>query len=210
MRFILTYTGELLSSGNERRGSKADHKHLVRQAFHPQLKRLRAVTPFLERGRSSYNGLTWAGVDVTPEPIRDPTSLATRFQQGAWSFVPLVTAEMKFYCGLEIMMLRSASDRTLFNQGDLDGRLKTLLDALSIPDENQGYEQRKATGKINSPLHVLLENDRQITKITVETETLLEPIDPSNPEKYGANDVRLFISVSLSPMEPANWSMPYM
>ena len=122
----------------------------------------------------------------------------------------MVTEEMDFYCAVEILFLRSGSKKALLNQGDLDGRLKTLLDALSKPDDNQGYDNRAIGKSTQNPLYVLLENDRQITKISVETDTLLESVSTTNPESYGANDVRLVISVSLTPAEPANWSMPYL
>ena len=210
MKFRLTYSGILLSSGNETKDAKAPHKHDVRMAFHPQLKRLWEVTPFLKRGRSSYNGNTWAGVDVKAEPPRTPNELANIFQQRPWNFVPLVTQEMDFYCGIEVLILRPGSRKALFSQGDIDGRLKTLLDALSKPDDNQGYGERDFEKKSDNPLYVLLENDKQITKVTVETDTLLQPLNPEVPNLYGENDVRLVIAVSLAPVEPANWSMPYL
>ncbi len=210
MKFRLTYAGPLLSSGNENRAAKAPHKHEVRMAFHPQLKRLWEVTPFLKRGCSSYNGNTWAGVDVLPEPERMKGELAKKFQILPWNFIPLVTADMDFYCGLDILFLRNGTRKSILSQGDLDGRLKTLLDALSKPDSNQGYSARGPAKGSDNPLFVLLEDDRQITKISVETDILLEPLDAQKPEVYADNDVRLVINVSLAPVEPANWSMPYL
>ena len=117
---------------------------------------------------------------------------------------------MDFYCSVDILFLRSGTKKAVYSQGDLDGRLKTLLDALSIPVPTQGYENRNPERKSQNPLYVLLENDKQITKLAVETDTLLQPIDPEKPESFGVNDVRLIISVNLAPVEPANWSMPYL
>ena len=117
---------------------------------------------------------------------------------------------MDFYCAIEILILRPGSRKAVFSQGDIDGRLKTLLDALSKPDSNQGYADRKPEKRSDNPLYVLLENDKQITKVTVETDTMLQPLNPDVPSGYHENDVRLLIGVSLAPVEPANWSMPYL
>lgn len=210
MRFRLTYSGPLFSTGNDAKERRAPHKHDVRTAFHPQLKRLWEITPFLKRGRSSYNGITWAGEDVLPEPTRRREELATKFQIGPWGFVPLVTEAMDFYCSLDILFLRLGSRKSLLRQGDLDGRLKTLFDALSAPDANQGYTSRAQEKKSDNPMFVLLEDDRQITKVSVETDVLLEPLDAGRPDQYADSDVRLVITVDLAPVEPANWSMPYL
>ena len=54
MEFRLTYSGILYSTGNDSKlGQKADHKHQIRMAFHPQLKRLWEITPFLKSGERS-------------------------------------------------------------------------------------------------------------------------------------------------------------
>ena len=89
-------------------------------------------------------------------------------------------------------------------QGDIDGRLKTLIDALAIPDANQGYESRKAEKREN-PLFVLLENDRQITKVSVETDQLLEYVTPNQD----VNEVRLVITVKIRPYEVHAGNLPF-
>ena len=210
MKFRLTYSGLLQSSGNDNKQAKASHKHDVRLAFHPQLMHLWEITPFLKKGRSSYNGNTWAGVGVSAEPPHRKQELESKFPINTWRFIPLVTQAMDFYCSLDVLFLRNGSRKALVNQGDLDGRLKTLLDALSIPDSNQGYANLTPSKASHNPMYVLLENDKQVTKISVEADTLLEPLDPSKPDAYEVNAVRLIITVNLSPVEPANWSMPYM
>ena len=208
MKFRLTYAGPLMSSGNDNKDRKGPHKHDLRMAFHPQLKRLWETVPFLKAGRSSYNGSTWAPVDTIPEPKYDPKLRAAKFKVGSWNFVPLITEDMEFYCSLEILFLRVGSRKALLNQGDLDGRLKTLLDALSMPTLTQDYTFALTPG--SNPLNVLLENDRQVTKISIETDVLLESTHAQSPSKYEAHDVRLIIAINISPVEPANWSMPFL
>lgn len=211
MRFRLTYSGLLLSSGNDAEHKKADHKHELRLAFHPQLKRLWEITPFLKSGRSSWNnGTSWASNVGRDNPDYSIQSRAKEFQERPWNFVPLVAQDMEFHCGLDILLMRAnGGAKSIMNQGDIDGRLKTLLDALSIPDANQGYSDRKFE-QANNPLFVLLENDRQITKVVVETDQLLQSVHPGEHGNYGINDARVQINVHLSPVEPANWSMPFL
>ncbi len=207
MKFRLTYAGPLFSSGNDSRNGKADHKHDIRIVFHPQLKRIWDTVPFLKHGRSSWPVVGWdSGIE---EPTYDRNSRAKEFQIRPWNFVPLVTQSMQFYCGIEILFMRVGGGSSILSQGDLDGRLKTLLDALSVPDDNQGYSTRKFPPSVN-PLFVLLENDRQITKVAVETDYLLESVDPTRPEHYDVNDARLLVNVNISPIEPANWSLPFL
>jgi hypothetical protein len=197
MEFRLTYSGLLFSTGNDSKlGKKADHKHDLRVAFHAQMKRLWEVTPFLRTGeRSGPDVLLLSGDMQKCEPPNYKASwLAKKHAQFGWKFVPLVSSELDLWCSLEILFLRpSKPGGVVTNQGDLDGRLKTLLDALSIPDANQQYEDRLTNGK---PLFVLLENDRLVSKVSVESDQLLEQSVP--PDE---NFVRLVITVSIRPYE---------
>ena len=206
MRFRLTYAGPLYSTGNDPNGEvgKVDHKHHIRKAFHPQLKRLWDIVPFLKTGRPVHPTISWDPPD--PEPIVDAKDRAKRFQIRPWNFVPLVTEDMHFYCGIEILFMRIDHTKAVISQGgDLDGRLKTLFDALAMPDAQQGYSDRPHESWEN-PMFVLLENDRLITKVSVETDQLLEPVKVGGA--FDANDARLLMTVHISPMEPATWNLP--
>lgn len=200
MEFRLTYSGLLLSTANDSGGKavkRAQHKHDLRMAFHPQLKRLWEITPFLKRGMTAgpYEADigAWRDGDVEPHTVAD---LARRFDMYTWNFVPLVTASLDLMCSIDVLFLRPNRPGGIVDQGDIDGRLKTLLDALAIPDSNQGYQSRPA-GKGENPLFVLLENDRQITKVSVETDQLLEYVTPQRD----VNEVRLVITVRMRPYE---------
>ena len=74
--------------------------------------------------------------------------------------------------------------------GDIDNRLKTLFDALRMPQigEKLGDPQEG-----EDPFFCLLENDSLITKLTLATDLLLEP-------DRNVNDVRLVLTVKLWPI----------
>ena len=75
--------------------------------------------------------------------------------------VPLVTADMGLRCSLDILLLRPEEDRFIFNAGDIDGQIKTLFDALRMPND------LKETGEVGpqqdeTPFFCLLEDDKLI------------------------------------------------
>jgi hypothetical protein len=78
-------------------------------------------------------------------------------------------------------------------RGDIDNRLKTIIDALRLPGnakELVGYET-PAEGE--DPFYCLLEDDKQVTQLSVETDTLLDPL--KNDKFF----VRLVITVDIHP-----------
>ena len=207
VQFRLTYSGLLFSTGNDSRingDKRADHKHNVRAEFHPQLKRLWEITPFLKRG--SRSGPSEILLEQGPDPIDyRPYVLAKEHAQyGKYRFVPLVTKELNLICGIEILFLRPQKPGNLLGSGDLDGRIKTLLDSLSIPDSQQGYERREA-GKEKSPMYTLLEDDSLVTKLSVETDQLLEV----GNERVDPNEVKLVITVTLCPYDMRTDNMQF-
>ena len=113
-----------------------------------------------------------------------------------YGFVPLVIRDLELLCSVDILFLRFGDPGFLVNRvGDLDNRLKTLFDALTIPrDANQlGLHTSPAEGE--TPFFCLLEDDSVITRASVESDTLLEPV--SNPPTE--NDARVVITVRIRP-----------
>ena len=200
MEFRLTYAGPLYSTANDsetKAVKRSDHKHDLRMAFQPQLKRLWEVTPFLKRGHSAGPMDAEIGEWVDGKVLHHtPQELAKRFNMFTWNFVPLVTSGMDLMCAIDVLFLRPGVPGGVLHQGDIDGRLKTLVDALSIPDANQGYQDRKWSSGSN-PLYVLLEDDRLVTKVSVETDQMLEFVSP----KRDMHEVRLVITVRIRPYE---------
>jgi hypothetical protein len=76
--------------------------------------------------------------------------------------------------------------------GALDNRLKTLFDALSVPNQDQIVDDPS----ISSPVYCLLEDDALVSGLTIETHRLL-----SSP-CTGKNEVRLLIEVDVKVIHP--------
>ncbi len=117
--------------------------------------------------------------------------LANKFRQGNYRLVPLATRELELGCGLDILFLRyDQPGQTLLQSGDIDNRLKTLFDALRIP---QAGEYHGEPSPDEDPLFCLLEDDSMITQVSVTTDVLLEP-------NRDVHDARLVITTRLWPL----------
>jgi len=82
---------------------------------------------------------------------------------------------------LDISLLRPEPLGSIITQsGDIDNRLKTLLDALKVPISPGALPASEKPGPEEDPFFCLLEDDSLITRISVSTDRLLEPgIKPS-------------------------------
>ncbi len=199
MEFRLTYAGPLPATQGNKVGSprspKLQQKHAIRQKLHPQLKRLWDITPFLSTGgRSGPSAIVTE--DSTDVPPHDVASLAAKYSLYGWNFVPLVTEDLNLICGIDILFLRPQTPGQVISAGDLDNRLKTLFDALRIPVPEERYSGRVPEDD-EKPLFCLLADDKLITKVSVETDQLLEFVGSSPND----GDVRLVITVRLRPYE---------
>jgi hypothetical protein len=199
MQFRLTYEGSLYSTQKDLMGrqpdKRAEHKHDIRKRFHFQLKRLWEKTPFLRDGRGGGpEPLTFFRSPDSPKYDRD--TLAERYNMYGYNFVPLVTVDLNLLCGLDILFLRDGHPGNAIASGDIDNRLKTLFDALRIPIANEGYSNRQPE-EVEKPFYCLLEDDKLITKVSVETDQLLQDVS----DEPDVNDVRLVITVTLRPFE---------
>ncbi|MEQ1707180.1 MAG: hypothetical protein ABL864_02485 [Terricaulis sp.] len=184
VEFRLTYEGLLLGSGNK--NNRPAHKHDIRKAFHPQLKRLWEEHHFLNRlatkEQRQLSGETYLN------------SLANQYGMFGYRFAPLVRKRDSLLCALDILVLRPGARGGIVNAGDIDNRLKTLFDALRTP-ENASELGGAAPAEGEDPFFCLLENDNLITHIAVETDRLLAPVGDSEND----NNVRLVITVKIEP-----------
>lgn len=152
MEFILHYRGELKSN----RGP--EDKHHIRKAFHPQLKKLWEQPPLVH----------------FPELLESQNGVIR--EMGAFKFAPLFALNFNFLAELEIMLLRPELPGSIVQSGgDIDNRLKTLLDALAMPSQPNALPQGVGPDEGETPFFCVLENDCLITKLSVHTERLLEP-----------------------------------
>jgi hypothetical protein len=124
LEFRLVYQG--LLRGND----DSKNKHSIRRYFHKQLVRL-WETKYSLKKRAEYQhhfidgqtGITShkTGIDLVTD----------RFSIGGQKFVPIVQQEWSLSCALEILMLRP-DNFPIITSGDLDNRVKTLLDGMTI------------------------------------------------------------------------------
>lgn len=196
MEFRLTYTGPLLSSQPDhvtaRIDKRRDNKHHIRTVFNRQLKRLWEITPFLKKGESG--GPTYLVTEGSPSYRHSAEDVAKMHAHYGFNFVPLVTKDLDLICGLDILFLRPEPIGSLVESGDIDNRIKTLFDALAIPTANEQYAERSPEAG-ETPFYVLLEDDRLITKIAVESDQLLDA------QSLDMHCVSLVITVRVRPSE---------
>ena len=118
------------------------------------------------------------------------------FQRDPFSFVPLITTRLNLICHLDVLFLRSDPAGSLISQGgDIDNRIKTLFDALQIPDGNQLPAEKPDDDE--APFFCVLEDDALITRVNVETDRLLKP----DVERVGSSRVLLVIVVTIKATE---------
>ena len=170
-----------------------ENKHAIRTVFHRQLRRLWDVVPAL-RGQSPGGSFLITSGDYNPAFTKE--QLADKHQLYGFSFVPLVTQELDLLCSLDILFLRPDRPGEVIWAGDIDNRLKTLLDAMRIPEPAEGYVSRRP-GADEDPFFCLLEDDKLITRVSVETDRLLEPTSPG----ADASDARIVVTVKIKPYE---------
>lgn len=156
MRFTLHYRGPLRSNG------RPDHKEAIRLELSDQLARLWQQHPLSDM----------------PElllPKQNQQLSALRDVDGV-QHVALVTNEAFLVAELIVTMLRPGPPGAILQGGDLDNRLKTLFDALTVPQANQLGLASRSHGR---PIFCLLEDDQLITRVDARAEQLLEDVDPA-------------------------------
>jgi hypothetical protein len=125
-----------------------------------------------------------------------------------FKWLPIVNKNNGLICKLDILMLRAGPPGEVIH--DVDNRLKTLFDALRMPDGKElgaGTDQGKVNpGPDEVPFYVLLQDDREITHVSVTTYTLLEPV--AEVER-GELAVRLVVGVTVRPYMPYRENLGY-
>jgi hypothetical protein len=197
MKFTLTFDGELPPNGTPAK------KWEIRRHLHPQLQDLWSLHPSLIslklNSRIPKYGFWHVerhhSVEAPPQPARQPEpqagdppkiDLCPEIERGGRRFLPLVRETLALKCGLRIFLRKEDAGR-IYQGGDLDNRLKTLFDALSVPQK----EQVVPDAAIDDPIYCLLEDDALITGLEISTHRLL-----SRPGAL-KHEVRLIIEVSV-------------
>jgi hypothetical protein len=151
MDSLMNFT--LTYDGNLKANGSREHKQEIRHVFHGQLYEL------------------WKHSSVKPSE-----SLIKKI--GNYSFFPLVVEGREEFVELEILMLRpDYGPGYVVQGGDIDNRLKTLFDSLRIPKD---INEIPSDTKKEEPFYCLFEDDILISKLSINTDRLLEP-EKSNP-----------------------------
>jgi hypothetical protein len=195
MKFHLSFEGSLPSTGNGNdanpRPAKLKAIWAIRDAIFPQLEHLAST-------HAAFSGRTTGSRVLMHSLI--PAILIENYR-----FKALVKARFKVKCGLKIDLLVNHEPGSVFTKhGDLDNRLKTLLDGLRLPQgahEIKTNMQPKYLDARGNPDYYLclLENDVLITALDIEMQRNLSP-----PIGAGGDHVRANIKVTLEPTEDSH------
>jgi hypothetical protein len=186
MRFHLTYEGPLFGSSTN--SPRARHKQEIRKVFHRQLRNLWEKTWLRE---AIYGAWEESPTIDARTPLNE--ALASLYRRGNYRFVPLVREQFTLLCSLEILFLRADVPGGVVQSGDIDNRLKTLFDALRMPQNDAEVGNYVVPEGGEDPFYCLLEDDKLISHVSVATDMLLEPIQGT------IHDARLVIDVRVSP-----------
>jgi hypothetical protein len=167
VKFTLTYAGRLPSSSDK------NVKHEIRRKLHPQLKELWRTHPALA------NQQQW--IDRSSDEAEAGAFLAGI---AGTDFATLVHPHHKLYAELDVLVLRPEAPGAIVSHfGDIDNQLKTLFDALRRPTDGSEVPTSWSPSADEQPLHCLLDDDKLITRVNVETDRLLKPgVDPKHVE----------------------------
>lgn len=213
MKFRLTYYGPLRPTNRDDNNDGTNplcvHKHDIRREFHKQLKQLWITNKFLREHKVGpsfsprYTPLnaSFGFADQDDESVKMHDIMATQYENRDFKFLPLVSEKFDLLCSLDILFLRHDIPGSLLNAGDIDNRIKTLIDALRMPQKRNEFIGRDMQPLLpadgESPFYCLLEDDKQVSHFSVETDTLLE----SKESNQDANMVKLIITVTLRPYD---------
>jgi hypothetical protein len=170
MDFMLRYRGPLSANGSVKQ------KHAIRKALHHQLERLCQQEPLLfdallpELPQAVVKG----GHLEVPRPLQKMYFVAPL---EGFHFVPLIHRPHELACGLDILFLRREKPGDIVRHGgDLDNRLKTLFDALRMPHGSSEILGITPAAD-NERVYCLLEDDALVTRVSVSTKQLFEPLE---------------------------------
>lgn len=203
--FRLEYKGPLHSSQATKKTDRKKEIHDIRRAFHEQLKRPWKSNEVLRMAsRLNFRALPFRGqvMDLGDgRPRRqDPDWAVTKRHKNDRDiyFIPLVirAARMALTCELKIHMgWREKKQGGILEptpEGfDLDNRLKGLMDALTIPQDNQLPDD--VSGDPEPYFLTLLEDDGFVTRIEISTDPLGLPKRQDEKDAYVEIDIQVTV-----------------
>lgn len=153
MRFTLVFEGDLPPKAN------STQKWGIRRALEPQL-------------RALWQSSQLEGLERFQNPTYLPSDCYVGRKIGSLEFIPLISPKLDLRVELKIILLSASLPGGLVNRsGDLDNRMKTLLDALSVPTPQQLVPE--GSHESDGRVFCLLDDDRLIIKLDVSNDRLL-------------------------------------
>jgi len=169
MEFRLVYRGPVPP---DKRGT-VEEKHLIRRQIHQQLLELWNIEPVLI-------GLKTMPFMGHPRVM----DVAQNYERCGFQFVPMVRSDIRVACALDILLLRRAEPYRIFQgRGDLDNRVKTMIDGLRMPSQCGELPKDAAPAEDERPMFCLLEDDKLIHELSVTTDRLLTPLGGDEVER---------------------------
>jgi hypothetical protein len=194
LRFRLLYQGILRCNGD------VEDKFAIRRQFHQQLKRL-----WLEHTLLRDQCIRWGEVEAQ-RTGGDPFDLGVKrladTRLNGFRFLPLSRKDWHLRCSLDVLFLRREKPGKVFMRGDIDNRLKTLFDAVQMPQRGQEIGDQ-IPGADEDPFYVLLEEDELVADVSVTTDRLLSfPKEHEFTKDYAI----LVIDVKLQATQHTVWT----
>ncbi|MBN2779958.1 MAG: hypothetical protein JXQ74_02710 [Alphaproteobacteria bacterium] len=158
MKFKLIYQGTLKIHPKKR----VQHIHAIRSQLAPQMEKLLSIPPYSNICDyiDGKNGLKKKDI------VR---------HVGGIDFVPVISPSLNLLAELDIQMLHPELIGT--PRADIDNRMKTLFDALRRPQNEHEIPENADRGR---KMHVLLDDDRFVTKMSVNTSHWLGAKNPDD------------------------------
>jgi hypothetical protein len=109
----------------------------------------------------SDGGSYWGGEVYEKVPLWE--AVASKYTDHGYRFVPLVTPEWSLLCSLRILFLRRDIPGSVVSAGDLDNRIKTLIDGLRRPLGKNELRGNEAPAEGEDPFYCLLADDKLVS-----------------------------------------------
>lgn len=162
MNFTLFYLGKLPSANS----STSEKIEKIRRGISPQMRNL-----------FDYGPLKNYPMILEPSNEDDTSRPFNLYREvDGHPYTCLINEAMGAACRLSITSFETKGTLSVSNQiGDVDNKLKPLLDALSLPKSQPA--QKAESKKSLETIHCLLEDDSLVWEINIQRKRLLTPID---------------------------------
>jgi hypothetical protein len=135
---------------------------------HPNLKERAELRGHYEIAQK-IGSVEAADIGPSDEFERGLREYAANYNRNGFNFLPLVAENLCLRCSLDILFLRREEKDYILQGGDIDGRLKTLFDALRIITKQDELPTGATPTKDEDPFFCLLEDDKLISEVHVRT-----------------------------------------